>query len=504
MRMKKIIVGILCLNLCLAAAGCGSQKDNSSKTESSSATEAATEAESSSEPDQTEATEAPTEADGAQKETTFWKGSIPDTLQENEDYTSEDESYSSHTFEARDSDDYVERSVEIVVNTENSLDYRQHLVANGIDLRDYADDKLEKIDLNGCTFVKAEYEYWGDAMTLLTSRNEGAQMSVNISVSGDYDSEDVQSLINSLTFTLPEGNETDAPYPWDGAPIVAETGTVEVDSYNLTANQIIASESILPNDIFDNRVVVTGDTMYVLSDCHLYIFTLNGSDAALQETVQLEEDYDHMSADDSGNVYISAFMSPILVYRDGKQTDALEIDSEFAVSPDGSFGIKFFTSADDVSKITIQKDGSVKEEALSIQSDLIDLISEVFVTEDYIVISGSASDDSGHKVFVLDHDGAYIKTLSGSDGDSLGSITGAIQTKNGILAIDGNLRNITLWDNEGNYLGTADDGQLFGTDYPWISGLYQAPDGKIYVSMVEERPDQSWDELILFQLDTDF
>lgn len=504
MRMKKIIVGIICLNLCLTAAGCGSQKDNSSKAESPSATEAVTEAENSSEPDRTEAPEAPTEADGAQKETTFWKGSIPDTLQENEDYTSENDTYSSHTFEARDSNDYVEHSVEIIVNTEDSLDYRQNLVSHGIDLRDYADDKLEKVELNGCAFLKVEYEYWGEPVTLLAYRNEGAQMSVNISVSGDYGSEDVQSLINSLTFTLPEGSETDAPYPWDGAPIVAETGTVEVDSYSLTATQLIASESILPNDIFDNRVVVTGDTMYVLSDYHLYIFTLNGSDAALQETIDLEEDYDHMSADDSGNVYISAFMSPILVYRDGKQTDAPEIENEFAVSPDGSFGVEFFTSADDVSKITIQKDGSVKKEALSIQSDLIDLISDVFVTEDYIVISGSASDDTGHKVFVLDHNGAYIKTLSGPDGNSLGSITGAIQTKNGILAIDGNLRNITLWDNDGNYLGTADDGQLFGTDYPWISGLYQAPDGKIYVSMVEERPDQSWDELILFQLDTDF
>ncbi|MGN0622072.1 MAG: hypothetical protein ACI4I9_09410, partial [Porcipelethomonas sp.] len=305
-------------------------------------------------------------------------------------------------------------------------------------------------------------------------------------------------------FTLPEGTETDAPYPWDGEPLITETGTADIGSYSLTAKQIIASESILPNDIFDNRVAVVGDTMYALSDYHLYIFKVNGTEAQLQETVELEEDYSHMSSDENGNVYISGFMGPLLVYRDGKQTDAPDVEDQFAVSRDGSFGVEYFTSPDEVSKVTINADGTVSRDTLPIDTDIISMVSDVFITKDYILISGSAADESGHKLFVFDHSGKHLKTLADEEDGSLGSITGAVQTDNGILAVDGNMRSVILWDNDGKFIGEADDGDLFGTDYPWISGLNQTKNGKIYVSMVEERADNSWDEMIMFQLDSNF
>ena len=132
------------------------------------------------------------------------------------------------------------------------------------------------------------------------------------------------------------------------------------------------------------------------------------------------------------------------------------------------------------------------------------MVSDVFITKDYILISGNAADDSGHKLFMFDHSGKYLKTLADEEDGSLGSITGAVQTDNGILAVDGNMRSVILWDNDGKFIGEADDGDLFGTDYPWISGLNQTKDGKIYVSMVEERADNSWDEMIMFQLDSNF
>lgn len=66
------------------------------------------------------------------------------------------------------------------------------------------------------------------------------------------------------------------------------------------------------------------------------------------------------------------------------------------------------------------------------------------------------------------------------------------------------MRTVILWDNDGKYIGEVNDGDLFGTNYPWISGLMQTKDGNIYVSMVEERIDKSWDEMIMFQMDSNF
>lgn len=500
MKAKRILAAVMCLNLCLTAAACGNKEESSSKKESSSAAETTV-----SETDESSLETSETKSDTDYNVVkTFWKANIPDTLKENEEYAFEDSDYSSNIFEALNSNEEVERYVKIEVTTEDSLDYRKGIISYDIDLKDYADGKIDTVTLGGMDFVKIETESWGETNTIFMARYEASQMSVTIIITGDADSDDIQSVLNTIEFTLPEGTETDAPYPWDGEPLITQTGTADIGSYNLTAKQIIASESILPNDIFDNRVAVVGDTMYALSDYHLYIFKLNGTDAQLQETVEFENDYSQMSCDENGNVYISGFMGPLLVYRDGKQTDAPDGKDQFVMSRDGSFGVEYFTSPDEVNKVTINEDGTVSRETLPVDTNIISMVSDVFITKDYILISGNAADDSGHKLFMFDHSGKYLKTLADEEDGSLGSITGAVQTDNGILAVDGNMRTVILWDNEGKCLGEADDGDLFGTDYPWISGLTQTKDGKIYVSMIDERTDNSWDEMIMFQLDSNF
>ncbi|MGN1404483.1 MAG: hypothetical protein ACI4XB_09205 [Ruminococcus sp.] len=504
MKAKQLWIGIVCLCLCFTAA-CGSQGGSGT---ADSDTKKTTAAEESSEAAETEASEKDTEESSEtgtfNTETMYWKANIPDTLAEDEDYSSEDEGYTDHFFASYDSSDTVENGVEIIVTEEDSLSYRQDLLNYDLALEDYAAGNVDTTSIGGYDFTVVEYEYWGETETVYLTRDEGAQMSITIRISGDPANEDIQTVLSSLEFTIPEGNETDAPYPWDGEPLVTQTGSVTLGSYNLTATQILASDSILPNDIFDNRVAVAGNTLYALTENHLFIFTLNGSDAALQETVELEDDYDHICVDETGAVYLSAFMKPTLVYRDGKQVMSLNVKDQLAVSPDGSWGITYFTSADDLEKVTIQADGAVQTEAFSLGENLISLVNEISITKDYILVSGSAADDSGHKLFVFDHSGAHLKTLTDADGESLGSITGAVQTDNGILAIDGNLRNVILWNLDGGCLGEAEDSDLFGTSYPWISGLCRTSDGKIYISMVEERTDGSWDEMILFQLDGNF
>ncbi len=500
MKAKRILAAVMCLNLCLTAAACGNKEDNSSKKESSSAAETTvSEADESSQ----ETSEAKSDTDYNVLKT-FWKANIPDTLKENEEYASEGSDYSSNIFEALNSNEEVERSVKIEVTTEDSMDYRRGIISYDIDLKDYAEGKIDTVTLGGMDFAKIEHKYFGETNVIYMAHYEDSQTSVTIKVTGDENSDDIQSVLNTIEFTLPEGTETDAPYPWDGEPLITETGTADIGSYSLTAKQIIASESILPNDIFDNRVAVVGDTMYALSDYHLYIFKLNGTDAQLQETVEFENDYSHMSSDENGNVYISGFMGTLLVYRDGKQVDALEVEDQFAVSRDGSFGVEYFTQPDDVNKVTINADGTVSREILPVDTNIISVVSDVFITKDYILISGSAADESGHKLFMFDHSGKYLKTLADEEDGSLGSISGVVQTDNGILAVDGNMRTVILWDNDGKCLGEANDGDLFGTNYPWISGLTQTKDGKIYVSMVDERTDKSWDEMIMFQLDSNF
>ena len=91
-------------------------------------------------------------------------------------------------------------------------------------------------------------------------------------------------------------------------------------------------------------------------------------------------------------------------------------------------------------------------------------------------------------------------TLADGDGSGLGSITYIARTANGFIALDGNMREVVLWTADGTHIGTADDGDLFGTFYPWFCGATMLDDGSILVVMTEDRDDQSAMELVAFKL----
>ena len=131
----------------------------------------------------------------------------------------------------------------------------------------------------------------------------------------------------------------------------------------------------------------------------------------------------------------------------------------------------------------------------------MDSISHLCIDSNYILASGSSKEDSDHYLFVYDYSGNLQLQLGGEpDGWGLGSITYAVSTANGFLALDGNMREVVLWDKEGTWLGAIDDGDLFGTSYPWIAAADMAEDGSILIVMSEERADESADEVLIFKL----
>jgi hypothetical protein len=75
-----------------------------------------------------------------------------------------------------------------------------------------------------------------------------------------------------------------------------------------------------------------------------------------------------------------------------------------------------------------------------------------------------------------------------------------VETKNGFMALDGNMRTVCFWKKDGTFIAAVDDGDLFGTRYPWLSTAFLMPDDSILVGMTEKRADESAYEFILFSL----
>ena len=269
-----------------------------------------------------------------------------------------------------------------------------------------------------------------------------------------------------------------------------------VGTHTLSSQWLPITDCIITKETFNHAATVTGDQAYLLVDGELKRFDYDGASLKFVEDIVLDAEYEDISADTTGTLWLANFMEPLISWKDGAQTASYEGPDHVTMHPSGTWGVSWF-SGPECEKITLSG-GALKTEPMVFQE--VDILSHLLIDDSHIYVCGSAVDGSGHKVFVYDSNGALQMTLADSDGGGLGSITFITQTANGYLALDGNMREVVLWSKDGTYLGEADDGDLFGTDYPWFCGGAKLADGSILAIMTEDRADESAMELVAFKL----
>lgn len=462
-----------------------------------------TEAEES-EPEETEPeeTEAP-KAEGTEISCTYWTATIPDTVTYEEDKFSDKASYTYHTFKNVDEEDKTLGYISITVDECDALEYRKSLRYN-VSLEDYAADKLDKVTIAGIDFINYDASSWGAKEDTYFYRDESAGLIIKIVINGDIDS---QPILDTIKFDIPDNGKVDAPWPWEGEPFVVEPATVDIAGYSVTATQLVADDSFLAMNIFDNRIAVVDSTLYALDDEILRIYNIDGDTLALANEEDLGRKYTHMCQDKNGNVYLSDFGADLLVYNGGARVNSYDLDQKFVIAPDGSYGLTFFMDINKLTKVTLNDDGTFEETEFTVDNpDLVSSVHEINLSDRFIFISGTGikfDDTSSHVITVFDLDGNYKMTLC-ADPDAfinnLGSMTTVADCGDYIVGLDGNLRDFVIWSTDGTWLGNSDTTDLFGTHYPWICGLSQA-NGTLYVSLTEERVDGSWDEMVMYRVD---
>ena len=252
----------------------------------------------------------------------------------------------------------------------------------------------------------------------------------------------------------------------------------------------------MTRETFDHTIAVNGSKVYILGDGTLKQYAYGSDALTLQTENTVSESFDSLQVSDDGTVWLSGFGEDLTAFRDGKQVAAYQDTDTVTMAPDGTWGINWFTSAE-CEKITVSGNRLTQTD---ITFSEISIISHVLIDDSYIYVSGSAADDSGHKVFIYDHNGNLKLTLADEEGEGLGSITFIAEIDSGFIGLDGNMRDVIMWDTDGTYLGDISDGDLFETYYPWFCGGAQVDGETILVIMTEDRADQSAMELIAFEL----
>ncbi|MDX8419223.1 hypothetical protein MOZ60_03845 [Stecheria sp. CLA-KB-P133] len=394
-------------------------------------------------------------------------------------------------------------TVEIKASVDSAGSYRDRLKGSGIDAYELVEKQsVETTNIGGVECVEYESEYWGSSTLTYLGRDEPSSTTVFVSISGDQEDSRVKDLIKSLQFTLTDIDNTDAPWPWNGEPFSTDVQhTYSAGDHTITADWLKLDDPLLVSDLFSGRVEVTGDTVWVLLDNTLYQYQYSDNALTFIDKQDLTDkgDYEELSADSSGKLYVSGFMEPMLVMENGEVTGQYEDVDSAVIHPDGNWGLSAFVGRP-LRKISLNGEtAQIEEWALRSSAET----DRAFLSQNHIYVSGTSDDKGQETVWVFDTAGNQqfeFGNVEFSENGSLGSITDVVETANGFIAFDGNMRSILFYGGDGNLLATADDEELFGTSYPWISSAAVMPDGSVLVALSEGRADDSADELLLYRL----
>ena len=497
---KKILALFLAVLMLVSLVGCGGNNDPTSETTDPAASTKGTEP--------TKGTDPVKESDPAQTEP-----SKPDenlTIHENTFFTvgyneedgwtlAEDDIYvyeggGNAYLRILDEDGYTDTLVEIDASEEEASYFRWELAVNGIDLKSYVDGTWATESIGGLTMAAADL---GDGERYFFYRDEAAGVSYSVYVSA-WDDARVSSVIENIVFTASGTDNIDPPWPWEGEPFSGSTVSQTVGTYTLTAQFLPMSEPMVTYETFNHDIAVVGDKVYLLSDCALYQYAYDGAALSLVKEIPLDSEYEFLEKGADGSIILSSFMEPVIGHDGEAVQFSYEGPDNFAVAPGATWGISWFYSGDDCQLYSFH-DGALTGSPFPFPE--VDGISQVNIDSQYILVSGSSKADYEQYIFVYDYSGELLMQLGGEpNGWGLGSITYATSTPNGFLALDGNMREVVLWTADGTWIGAVDDGDLFGTSYPWIAAADIADDGSILVVMSDTRTDESADEVLVFKL----
>ncbi len=371
--------------------------------------------------------------------------------------------------------------------------------------------------VGGIAFRGAEYDKWGWRYLEYAARVPESKISVSIVVENpDAAGEDLEAALNTVAFTLPELDppNVDPPMPEDGTPYKPETGEISVGEYALKAEWLVAPESIVLESIFGNHIAIAGKKLYALTGKSLYAFSVKKNKLARDNVfengaIRLDAAHEYLSAGKDGTLFVSQGVFNTLAYKEGKLLKENAVSGDVVMHPDGKWGISFWANSD-TKKVTASK-GTLTEEPWVLtgltdpaqRKGRFSMISCLYISDSRVYVAGyDVENGEAQRIAVYDFEGNEVMDFGGVDWtevDAFGSVTGIVETKNGILVMDGNNRAFKLFSKDGAFIGAVEADELLGTRYPWLSSMIPA-DGGVYVAAAQRRDDDSCDELILFKV----
>lgn len=264
-----------------------------------------------------------------------------------------------------------------------------------------------------------------------------------------------------------------------------------VGTYTITPTWIPFSEPVIAKEYFDNQIAVSSSgQLFILDGNTLTEYALNGESYTMGTRLDLDKESSFMSRDNTDTLWISPGISSIIGVKNMQQTVQSTVKDYLAIAPDGSWGLTHWVS-NPIQRVT-NVDGNLSAEPWAftppLEGSTLGIISDIAITDTHVMIAGKV--DEEERIAIYDYNGNLQALLGNTEignPDSLGSVTGMVETSNGFVAIDGNMRSIIFWTPDFQVIGNLKPDEVLGTDYPWLSDLVLQPDGSLLVAAAQDQ-----------------
>lgn len=436
---------------------------------------------------------------------------------ENANSRNDRKDYSTVFFELKDDSASTLGSVSLTASIEKVSNYRNKIKLLTERAIAQGRDALDETTIGGFHFLGTSYERWGWQYTEYTARSadESATLTVLIERPELIGESRLQSVLNSITYHLPEMSppNVDPPLPEDGAPYVPATSSLPLGDFELSAAWLRIDRPIILDSIFDNNLRFVGNRLYALTGKPLTALAYKDgqfvTDSLFAEgTMTLSDKFKRLSEGKDDILYISHGIFNTLALRDGAIVGDYPISGELVMHPSGEWGLTFYANVDPT-LVSVDPDGTLRQEPWVLsglnnagtRQGRFSMINHIQITEDRIYVAGTDTlTDDAHRIAAFNLKGEELFTFGGKefkDDDSLGAVTGILESERSILVMDGNYRAFQLFSPQGDYLGKISCDSFLGTNYPWLSSMIAFEDGAL-VSASQARKDGSGNELLLF------
>ncbi|MDO5726086.1 MAG: hypothetical protein Q4P29_07315, partial [Tissierellia bacterium] len=280
--MKKYLIIILCLILCIGATACGKDKPQTEEKENVGTVEAP-EKEDPKEnpeekPEEEPAQEGPKEleklsrepketvAEGDYTVTKFWKAALPKDWVPSEDNKPESDNYSYHGFGIKDGDDFTQLMTITIDISDSPYTVRQNAANNGFDV-----DKMLERDLDEYYNVCAIEGYLlkeEDSSITFRGRDAAAKANVYIGITKEGRDE-AQKILDTFVLLAEDQGFVDPPAPKDGERFEAKTSSSEIDGKKVELEYIELPEPFNTFQMFNAQATEANGKLYVQNELPL-------------------------------------------------------------------------------------------------------------------------------------------------------------------------------------------------------------------------------------------